>query len=184
MPVARCAQNKRLNPSKTPILNLSWTTVLPYPMITLVIHGGLTAPPLSRILRLAWFFSLAAVIIGSLLPAQSAAMRLIDRAGVNDTVEHFAAYAVLAALPSLGLFRPRRLQAIVVFLFLLGTLLELAQIFSPGRTCDWHDLLANSGGIVAGAALASITRRAFRLPFPSPVDSSPPSSRSSQHPRN
>ena len=118
------------------------------------------------------------------MPAQSTAWRLIDRAGVNDKVEHFTAYAVLAALPSLGRFWPRRLQTTIVSLFLLGAILELAQLFSPGCACDWHDLLANSGGIVAGAALASITRRAFRLPSPSPVDSSPPSSRSSQHPRN
>ena len=76
------------------------------------------------------------MIVGSVLPAQSVAMRLVDRVGINDKVEHFTAYAVLAALPSLGRFRNRRLRATIAFLFLLGALLELAQLFSPGRTCE------------------------------------------------
>ena len=44
-------------------------------------------------LRLIWLTALVAVIVGSVLPAQSVAMRLIDRAGISDKVEHFTAYA-------------------------------------------------------------------------------------------
>ena len=58
-------------------------------------------------LRLVWLVSLAAVIIGSLAPAQSPVIGLIDRAHINDKVEHFTAYAVLAALPALNRFRCR-----------------------------------------------------------------------------
>jgi len=113
---------------------------------------------MTRVLRLVWLAALAAVIVGSVLPAQSAAMGLIDRAGINDKVEHFTAYALLAALPSLDRFRCRRLRVTIVFLFLLGALLELAQLFSPGRTCDWHDLLANSFGILAGVVLVRMSK--------------------------
>ena len=120
---------------------------------------------MTRALRLIWLAALAAVIVGSVLPAQSAAMSLIDRVGINDKIEHFTAYAVLAALPTLGPFRCRRLRATIAFLFLLGALLELAQLFSPGRTCDWRDLLADSCGIFAGVALVRISRLAFRLHF-------------------
>jgi VanZ family protein len=91
--------------------------------------------------------------------------RLIDRAGINDKVEHFTDYAVLAALPSLDRFRCRRLRATIASLFLLGALLELAQLFSPGRTCDWHDLLADSCGILAGVVLVRVSSLAFRLHF-------------------
>lgn len=108
--------------------------------------------PLSRILRLAWLIGLVAVIVGSLAPAQSSVVHLIDLGGINDKVEHFTAYAVLAALPSLHRFRCRRIGAAMVFLFLLGAALELGQRVSPGRTCDWYDLLANSCGILAFAA--------------------------------
>jgi uncharacterized protein YfiM (DUF2279 family) len=74
----------------------------------------------------------------------------------GDKVEHFTAHAVLAALPNLPSFRCRRIGAAMVFLFLLGAALELGQIFSPGRTCDWRDLLANVCGILAGLALVRI----------------------------
>ena len=47
----------------------------------------------------------------------------------------------------------------MVFLFLMGAALELGQLFSPGRTCDWHDLLANVCGILAGVALVRILQR-------------------------
>jgi VanZ family protein len=96
------------------------------------------------------------VIAGSLAPAQSGVVHLIDLGGINDKVEHFTAYAVLAALPNLHGFRCRRIGVAMVFLFLLGAALELGQLFSPGRTCDWHDLLADSGGILAGVALVRV----------------------------
>ena len=120
---------------------------------------------MTRALRLIWIAALAAVIVGSVLPAQSAAMSLIDRVGINDKVEHFAAYAVLAAFPSLARFRCRRLRITLASLFLLGALLELAQLFSPGRSCDWHDLFADSCGIFAGVVLVRISSLAFRLHF-------------------
>ena len=109
-------------------------------------------------LRLVWLAALAAVIMGSLAPAQSGVVHLIDLGGVNDKVEHFTAYAVLAALPSLHRFRCR-IGAAMVFLFLLGAALELGQRVSPGRTCDWHDLLANVCGILAGLALVRSLQR-------------------------
>ena len=114
---------------------------------------------MTLVLRLIWLIGLAALIVGSLAPAQSGVMHLIDLGGINDKVEHFTAYAVLAALPNLQSFRCRRIGAAMVFLFLLGAALELGQLFSPGRTCDWHDLLANTCGILAGLALVRILQR-------------------------
>src|SRR5664279_3102233 len=90
---------------------------------------------MTLVLRLIWLIGLAALIVGSLAPAQSGVMHLIDLGGINDKVEHFTAYAVL------------------------GAALELGQLFSPGRTCDWHDLLANTCGILAGLALVRILQR-------------------------
>ena len=102
---------------------------------------------------------IVAVIVGSLAPAQSGVVSLIDLGGVNDKVEHFTTYAVLAALPNPHGFRCRRIGAAMVFLFLMGAALELGQLFSPGRTCDWQDHLANSCGILAGLALVRILQR-------------------------
>jgi VanZ family protein len=50
----------------------------------------------------------------------------------------------------------------VAFLVLLGGALEIGQLFSPGRSYDWHDFLADSCGILAGLALVRILQR-FRL---------------------
>lgn len=107
-------------------------------------------------LRILWFLFLAAVVIGSLAPAQSSVVGLIGQANVNDKVEHFSAYAILAAIPTLARFR--RLGATMLSLLLLGGALELGQLLSPGRSCDWHDFLANACGILAGYVLARLGR--------------------------
>ena len=122
-------------------------------------YTGGGAPLHMIFLRIVWLVSLAAVIIGSLVPAQSPIIGLIDQAHLNDKVQHFGAYAVLAALPALARFRCRRLGRAMVFLVLLGAALELGQLFSPGRSCDWHDLLANVCGILAGTSLVRILQR-------------------------
>ena len=109
-------------------------------------------------LRLICIAALAAVIVGRLAPAHSGVVHLIDLGGINDKVEHFTAYAFLAALPSLHRFRCRRIGAAIVFLFLLGAALELGQLFSPGQTCDFA---AISYGILAGLAPVDIPRFTF-----------------------
>ena len=89
------------------------------------------------------------------LPAHTAALGLLARAQLNDKVEHFAAYAFLAGLPAWERFgfRHRGAVAIPLFLFFWGAALEVGQLYSPGRSCDWHDLLANTCGIVSGLFL-------------------------------
>ena len=51
------------------------------------------------LLRAIWLMAILAVIIGSLLPADSPTMRALELLDVNDKVEHFAAYSLLAFLP-------------------------------------------------------------------------------------
>ncbi len=69
-------------------------------------------------------------------------MKLIDLDGIYDRVEHFTAYAVLAALPSLDRFRCLRPWAIAAFLLVLGALLESlnssAQAVPADRTTSWR----------------------------------------------
>ena len=101
-------------------------------------------------LRILWIVCLVVVIIGSLLPANSAALRALDKLDINDKVEHLLAYAALAFLPAL---HERRRYLIPVFFFAaaLGVLLEFGQLYSPGRTFDVYDMLADGAGIVLGA---------------------------------
>jgi VanZ family protein len=108
----------------------------------------------NRLLRLAWLIALVVVIVGSLLPARSVALQVVGRVFVSDKLEHFTAYAILAGFPVLDRSRFPRWYTVAAFLFLLGVALEFTQKLVPGRSCDWHDGLANTVGILSGMALA------------------------------
>ena len=101
---------------------------------------------MTLVLRLIWLAALAAVIVGSLAPAQGGVMHLVDLGGINDKVEHFTAYAFLAALPSLHRFRYRRIGAAIVFLFLLDRVLELGQLLVGIPRFTFNATIANMPG--------------------------------------
>ena len=102
-------------------------------------------------LILLWLVCLAGVVAGSLLPAASPL--LAPASLLNDKLEHFLAYAVLAAIPAVAFPARRAVFLALAFLFVLGASLEFAQGFSPGRFPDWRDQAANTLGILSGAAL-------------------------------
>jgi VanZ family protein len=107
---------------------------------------------LRLLLRLIWAALLVLVVIGSLLPAASAPMRMIAALHVNDKVQHIVAYLSLAFLPALH-ERRRRLAYTAVGLVALGVLLEFGQLWSPGRSFEIGDMLADAAGVIAGASL-------------------------------
>ncbi len=72
-------------------------------------------------------------------------------AGV-DKIEHFLAYAVLVLW--WAQVRPRQRMAVLMLACALGTGLEWAQHYVPGRSMDWRDGVANILGAFAGLALA------------------------------
>ena len=103
-------------------------------------------------MRLVWAALVVPVVTGSLLPGASAPMRMLSALHVNDKVEHTVAYLSLAFLPALY-ERPRRLVYIAVGLVALGVLLEFGQLFSPGRSFEIGDMLADAAGVIAGMSL-------------------------------
>ena len=113
-----------------------------------------------RTLDLLWAFCVLIVIIGSLLPAQSAAMQSLASLHVNDKVEHFGAYATLAFLPTLYK-QNLRLGMRLLFSIALGIALEFGQLFSPGRSFDTIDMLADGAGTVAGFLMGLWIRRSL-----------------------
>ena len=112
---------------------------------------------LTLLLRVLWAAGVAAVIVGSVLSAGSAPIRALSAVNINDKVLHFTAYAVLALLPALH-ERRRTVIRMAMSLVLLGVLLECAQRLSPGRSFEFGDMAANSGGVMC-ALLARETRR-------------------------
>ncbi len=98
-----------------------------------------------------WMLAMAAVVIGSLVPAQD----LPEVPRGFDKLEHFGAYAVLAA-GAVQLF-VRRLSwgFVCIMLVLMGIGLEYLQgQMALGRMLDRQDALANTIGVLIGLASA------------------------------
>jgi VanZ family protein len=111
------------------------------------------SPRQRRRLRILWVAAVIAVIVGSLLPGSSAPMQTLNQLPVSDKVLHFAAYAVLAFLPSLHERWPA-VTAALLGAIALGVLLEFAQRLSPGRTFEVADMAADACGVLCGLVLA------------------------------
>lgn len=96
-----------------------------------------------------WCVAIAAVIVGSLLPAAD----LPPVPAGADKLEHFAGYAVLAAI-AVQLFATRAALARAgLGLVALGIVLEVLQsALTSTRVMDGWDALANCLGVLAGLA--------------------------------
>ena len=94
-----------------------------------------------------WWCGVAAVVLCSLVPA----FLLPEVPPGGDKIEHFSAYALLAAA-AVQLFTARHAVARAgIGLVAMGIALEIAQgLFTTTRQMDVHDALANSLGVVAG----------------------------------
>jgi VanZ family protein len=96
-----------------------------------------------------WVLAIAVVVVASLVPVNG----LPDVPKNFDKVEHFVAYAALAA-GAVQLFTRRLSWAVVcVMLVLMGVGLEHLQAqMALGRMLDRVDALANTLGVLAGLA--------------------------------
>lgn len=77
-----------------------------------------------------------------------------------DKLNHTAAFAALglaACLSLAGWGRQRWLP--LSGLLVYGGAIEIGQLFVPGRSCEWSDLLADAIGITLGAIIAALARR-------------------------
>ena len=105
------------------------------------------------VLLVIWAVLICCVVAGSLLPAASPAVVAAGRLPISDKVLHFCAYLALSSLPVIG-FRDRRRGIVAgLSMFLLGILLEAGQQFSPGRSVELGDVIANGAGVSCGALL-------------------------------
>jgi VanZ family protein len=110
-----------------------------------------------HLLRTAWGLAVVVVIIGSLLPSNSLAIRTLDRLLVGDKVEHTVMYAVLAFLPVLY-ERFRVIIATAAGAIALGVGLEFAQLFSGWRNFEIGDMIADGAGVCLGLVLGVAIR--------------------------
>jgi VanZ family protein len=102
---------------------------------------------------------LAGVVWGSLVPAT----QLESLSGVlpsNDKLVHYASYAGLGGLSLLSFARRRGILC-ALSMIPLGVLLEVFQHFSPGRTPEFLDAVANTLGVFSGIAVVILLTAVF-----------------------
>jgi VanZ family protein len=110
---------------------------------------------------------IAGVVVASLIPARAVEMIL---GGLNDKLEHAAAYAGLMAWFG-GMFRRAAQPWLAVALVVLGGVIELLQGLTPTRTPDVLDLAADTAGVLIGLVLSMtlLTRWCQRIETLFPV---------------
>lgn len=114
-----------------------------------------------KFLRILWYAAIVVVVIASLLPSNSPAMRALGRLHISDKIEHFIAYTVLSFLPTIH-ERKRFILGAAIGAAVLGVLLEYGQLWSGWRDFEYGDMLADSVGVCFGVA-AGIPLRATEV---------------------
>ncbi len=100
-------------------------------------------------MRRFWLVLVLAVVVGTLLPGGCAPLRELALLHVNDKVQHFVAYAVLACVPVRAASRGSPFRR-GIWLLMMGVALELLQAFVPGRSCELMDGVWDAAGVVVG----------------------------------
>jgi VanZ family protein len=95
---------------------------------------------------------LLAVVIGSLMPGSSPAIRALSRLQVSDKIQHLLAYTMLVFLPAV---HERRAFVISAWIGVIavGVGLEFVQLWSGRREFEVNDMLADAVGASLGAVL-------------------------------
>ena len=94
-------------------------------------------------LRPAFFGCIVLLLVLSWLPGSE-----MVRTGSGGRVEHATAYFLTAIIMGLANREPRRLLVQSLLLVVLAALLEVGQLFVPGRTAAFLDFAASSTGAV------------------------------------
>ena len=113
-----------------------------------------TSSTRERVIFAVWFLSATIVVYGSLTPLPMTPPDV----PFADKLLHFLAYCWLAALP---MFLQRRAWGIIappLAVMALGIVLEIGQLYVPGRTFSLGDMAANGAGVLAGTISGNILK--------------------------
>ncbi len=101
--------------------------------------------------RIGFWCGVGIITAASVLPKDA-----LPQVDVWDKFQHLLSYAAVAALGGAGFGATRTRLLLGLGLITLGALLEVAQIYVPGRFGEFGDGVANAIGVVAGLAAASL----------------------------
>lgn len=116
----------------------------------------------TRNIILLWTIAVVTVVTGSLLSANSLSRLHYNTLSANDKAVHFLGYAVLSILPVAFLELLNLGIALAASMIPMGVGLEFAQRFSPGRSFEIGDMIADSMGVLVGTLLALALRSAWK----------------------
>lgn len=114
-------------------------------------------------------FYVASALVAALSLAPSAAL---PPTAISDKAEHVIAYAVLGLLRVAS--SERRFVRTIIELSVFGIAIEMLQAFSPGRSPDPLDALADFVGVILGCGAAMLLGRMTSLLFDKSADSATP----------
>lgn len=96
-------------------------------------------------IQLILIFYILLVIALSLIPTAS-----IGDGLHSDKLAHFIAYGVMGLLAYISVDSIRKKSYMFIFIISLGALLELFQLYIPGRSASYPDIIANTIGAILG----------------------------------
>ena len=108
----------------------------------------------SFVLRVAFAICIILLVALSWLPDTT-----MVRTGVDGRAEHFSAYLCTATVMGLAYRKSPTLLVQFVILVALAAILEIGQLYAPGRHPSFLDFAASSGGVAIGGLLMRLVRR-------------------------
>jgi VanZ family protein len=108
-----------------------------------------------KILRFVGWVGVAAIGVLSTLPGDARPHLGSD---VPGQLEHLLAYFITAWVLALGYRKREHVTPIVLGLIAYAGLLEVAQLWIPGRTSQLIDFVASAFGVVAGVSVIQLMR--------------------------
>ncbi len=105
-----------------------------------------------------WRCSFVACFVGVLVLALMPSPPAMATTGW-DKSNHLLAFGVLAGLGCNAF--PQRVGVLLLGLLAYGALIEILQSFTPTRSAEWLDLLADCFGVLLGWILIRFTKKFF-----------------------
>ena len=106
--------------------------------------------------RLAFGFCVLAVLVLALMPTD------VPMPSMGwDKSNHLLAFSVMALLGRRAY--PGRTMALLAGLLAYGALIEVLQSFTPNRSADWQDLVADAVGLALGWGAGRLAQAMRRL---------------------
>jgi VanZ family protein len=109
--------------------------------------------PLSVLLRAAFIGCIIALMTLAWLPEKA-----MTRTILGGHAEHFIAYLGTATIMGLTFRKSSRLAVLCALLIMYAAILEVGQLYSPGRHASLQDLAFSSAGVVTGGLFLWMAR--------------------------